>query len=124
MVLVLGAQGNNTSRTNYFRVYCDSTQISEAFSFVYKNSTKDEWEREKLMPYLSSDGTITKLFAKVKDSYDFYENRSWLDVNPGNLTSTPVALNTEFSLGQKIRRKYKQKSNSQSYRVRAFWSGN
>ena len=124
MVLVLGAQGNNTSQTNYFRVYCDSTQISEAFSFVYKNSTKDEWEREKLMPYLSSDGTITKLFAKVKDSYDFYENRSWLDVNPGNLTRTPVALNTEFSLGQKIRRKYKQKSNSQSHRVRAFWSGN
>lgn len=124
MVLVLGVLGNNVSQTNYFRIYCDSTQISEAFSFVYKNSTKNEWEREKLIPYLSSDGTITKLFTKVKDSYDFYENRSWLDVNPGNLTRTPVALNTEFSLGQKIRWKYKQKSNSQSHRVRAFWSGN
>nr|DAT01374.1 MAG TPA: hypothetical protein [Caudoviricetes sp.] len=121
MVLVLSPYGNSTSQTNYFRIYCDSTQISEAFSFVYKDSTKDEWRREKVMPYLASDGILKKLFTKVKESYDLYEDRSHVSVNPGNFTRNPVALNSEFHLGQKIRMKYKQKSNSGRNNVRVFW---
>ena len=52
--IVVYQQGGIVNSTNYYQIACDSTQYSEAFSYVSVNGTSRV--REKLMPYCVSDG--------------------------------------------------------------------
>lgn len=60
--VVVIQQGGIVNANNYYRVYCDSTQWSEAFSAVAVNGTNRT--RAKLMPYCVSDGFMNNIAAK------------------------------------------------------------
>ena len=53
--------------SNYYILACDSTQWSEAFSFVSVNGSTRT--RSKLMPYCISDSFAQSLLSKVKSQY-------------------------------------------------------
>lgn len=57
--------GATVNASNYYVLACDSTQYSEAFSYVSVNGSTRA--RSKLMPYLSSDGFVQAMLCKVKD---------------------------------------------------------
>ena len=61
--IVVYQQGKIVNSTNYYQIACDSTQYSEAFSYVSVNSSSRV--REKLMPYCISDWFAQWLLAKV-----------------------------------------------------------
>lgn len=63
--IVVYQQGGIVNSTNYYQIACDSTQYSEAFSYVSVN-----WSSkviEKLMPYCVSDGVVGEFLAKKSD---------------------------------------------------------
>ena len=62
--IVVYQQGGIVNSTNYYQIACDSTQYSEAFSYVSVNGTSRV--REKLMPYCVSDGFAQWLLAKLE----------------------------------------------------------
>lgn len=57
--------GATVNASNYYVLACDSTQYSEAFSYVSVNGSTRA--RSKLMPYLSSDGFVQAMLSKVKE---------------------------------------------------------
>ena len=65
--------GATVNSSNYYQIACDSTQWSEAFSYVKVN-----WQtrsREKLMPYCVSVWFVQAMLSKVSDTpYSYYEN--------------------------------------------------
>lgn len=62
--VVVYQTGNIVNSTNYYVLACDSTQYSEAFSYVSVNG--DTRTRSKLMPYCLSDWFAQYLLDKVK----------------------------------------------------------
>ena len=58
--------------SNYYILACDSTQWSEAFSFVSVNGSTRT--RSKLMPYCISNSFAQSLLSKVWSSLKLYEN--------------------------------------------------
>ena len=60
--VIVMQQGGIVNANNYYRIYCDSTQYSEAFSVVAVNGSNRV--RSKLMPYCVSDGFESLLSAK------------------------------------------------------------
>ena len=57
--------GATVNSSNYYQIACDSTQWSEAFSYVKVNwSTRS---REKLMPYCVSDWFVQAMLSKVDE---------------------------------------------------------
>ena len=61
--IVLYQNWGIVNSTNYYVVACDSTQYSEAFSYVAVNGTTRV--RSKLMPYCISNGFAQSLLCKV-----------------------------------------------------------
>ena len=61
--IVVYQQWGIVNSTNYYQIACDSTQYSEAFSYVSVNWSSRV--REKLMPYCISDWFAQWLLAKV-----------------------------------------------------------
>ena len=61
---------------NYYVIACDSTQYSEAYSFVAVNG--ETRVRSKLMPYCSSSGFAQSLLCKVNSYKTLYStNTGW-----------------------------------------------
>ena len=82
--VVVIQQGGIVNANNYYRVYCDSTQWSEAFSAVAVNGTNRT--RAKLMPYCVSDGFMNNIAAKsssteitIPQLETYLYNRNWAD---------------------------------------------
>lgn len=61
--IVVYQQGGIVNATNYYQIACDSTQYSEAFSYVSVNWSSRV--RNKLMPYCISEGFAQWLLAKA-----------------------------------------------------------
>lgn len=61
--VVVYQTGNIVNSTNYYCIACDSTQYSEAFSYVSVNG--DTRTRSKLMPYCLSDWFAQYLLCKT-----------------------------------------------------------
>lgn len=75
--------GATVNASNYYVVACDSTQYSEAFSYVSVNGSTRA--RSKLMPYLSSDGFVQAMLCKTKpERKDIVGSK----VDAGNTNST------------------------------------
>lgn len=64
--VVVYQTNNIVNTTNYYAVACDSTQYSEAFSYVKVNGTTRT--RSKLMPYCVADWFADKMIAKVNNT--------------------------------------------------------
>ena len=62
--IVIYQQWGIVNSTNYYQIACDSTQYSEAFSYVSVNWSSRV--REKLMPYCISDWFAQWLLAKLE----------------------------------------------------------
>ena len=62
--IVVYQQWGIVNSTNYYQIACDSTQYSEAFSYVSVNWSSRV--REKLMPYCISDWFAQWLLAKLE----------------------------------------------------------
>lgn len=54
---------------NFYRLYCDSTQYSEAFSAVAVNG--DSRVRSKLMPYCVSGSFLSELGVKANNGANY-----------------------------------------------------
>lgn len=63
--IVVYQQWGIVNSTNYYQIACDSTQYSEAFSYVSVNWSSRV--RNKLMPYCVSDGVVGEFLAKKSD---------------------------------------------------------
>lgn len=63
--VVVMQQGGIVNANNYYRVYCDSTQYSEAFSAVAVNGNSRV--RNKLMPYCVNEGFVGECLSKKSD---------------------------------------------------------
>ena len=68
--VVVYQTGNIVNSTNYYVLACDSTQYSEAFSYVSVNG--DTRTRSKLMPYCLSDWFAQYLLCKFITDPNFY----------------------------------------------------
>ena len=82
--VVVMQQGGIVNANNYYRIYCDGTQWSEAFSAVAVNGTNRT--RAKLMPYCVSDGFVDNIAAKsssteitIPQLETYLYNRNWAD---------------------------------------------
>ena len=82
--VVVMQQWGIVNANNYYRVYCDSTQWSEALSAVAVNGTNRT--RAKLMPYCVSDGFMNNIAAKsssteitIPQLETYLYNRNWAD---------------------------------------------
>ena len=62
--------GATVNASNYYVLACDSTQWSEAFSYVKVNGTTRS--REKLMPYCVSDWFVQAMLSKVETASEKY----------------------------------------------------
>lgn len=67
--VVVMQQGGIVNANNYYRIYCDGTQWSEAFSAVAVNGNNRT--RGKLMPYCASEGFTPQLFSKMWENQKF-----------------------------------------------------
>ena len=76
--VVVYQTGNIVNSTNYYVLACDSTQYSEAFSYVSVNG--DTRTRSKLMPYCLSDWFAQYLLSKVKNS-EYTLNKNYSQIN-------------------------------------------
>jgi hypothetical protein len=73
--------------SNYYCVACDSTQYSEAFSYVSVNGSTRA--RSKLMPYCISDGFAQSLLVKVNNT-DIETQAEW---NISTNITVPIVAN-------------------------------
>ena len=64
--IVVRQNNDIVNSTNYYVIACDSTQYSEAYSYVAVNGTTRA--RSKLMPYCSSSGFAQSLLCKVNNT--------------------------------------------------------
>lgn len=64
--IVVRQNSDIVNSTNYYVIACDSTQYSEAYSYVSVNGTTRA--RSKLMPYCSSSGFAQSLLCKVNNT--------------------------------------------------------
>lgn len=87
--------GATVNASNYYVLACDSTQWSEAFSYVKVNwSTRS---REKLMPYCVSNWFVQAMLAKVSSDYIFQEP----NIDAGNvfISNTNITAHTFWQIG-------------------------
>ena len=63
--VVVKQENGIVNAQNFYRLYCDSTQYSEAFSAVAVNG--DSRVRNKLMPYCVSEGFVEECLSKKSD---------------------------------------------------------
>ena len=63
--IVVYQQWGIVNSTNYYQIACDSTQYSEAFSYVSVNWSSRV--REKLMPYCVNEGFVEECLSKKSD---------------------------------------------------------
>lgn len=81
--VVVKQENGIVNASNYYRLYCDATQYSEAFSAVAVNGSSRV--RSRLMPYCVSEGFLEELVCKSELEY---YNKSW----SGSLNDT-IQLN-------------------------------
>lgn len=62
--VVVKQENDIVNGQNFYRLYCDSTQYSEAFSAVAVNGSSRV--RSLLMPYCESDGFLDNCLVKEK----------------------------------------------------------
>ena len=63
--IVVYQQWGIVNSTNYYQIACDSTQYSEAFSYVSVNGSSRV--RNKLMPYCVNEGFVEECLSKKSD---------------------------------------------------------
>ena len=79
---------------NYYVIACDSTQYSEAFSYVAVNGTTRV--RSKLMPYCSSVGFAQSLLCKVEVLMEVYSNDVEISTNRTTFNSLRSFTDTDY----------------------------
>ena len=101
--------------SNYYKLACDSTQWSEAFSFVSVNGSTRT--RSKLMPYCISNSFAQSLLVKVSDDNVDFTNPVTLVTNSWTISwTTPNEWTTNITV------KWRIKINQKLWPASNYWN--